>query len=386
MPESARTRIFCHSSIHVRPISRVGAPSARAASAGTLPPSRNRPTQLVVEVVAGAARAGRPAGCRPRGRRRRTPRSASRGGRPARWRWAPGSGCTRGVDAGSVRSMRAEVGVGHGDPFVVVVEGRARRRWWRCRSTPSSVEEQAPVARGTRRRCGRVDGVRRCGRRRRTGRRAARGRGRPARWPRRRRGSRAAPPGGGGANSSPTRSCICSRVSASSAANGSSSSSSSGSRTSARASATRWASPPDSVAGHAGAWSAEADLVERLTPAALAPRPRRWPMITLASTRVDGTSRGSWYTVVRTVGHEHLAVVGSLEPGQDAQQRRLARAARAQQRDELAAADVEVDAVEHDVVAERLGDAAQRHRQRPDVGAGRVDRRRRSAVHPRTAV
>ena len=77
MPDSGRTRIVCHSSIQVRPISRVGAPSARAANAGTLPPSR-KARAAGGRSGAGAARADRPGGCPPRSRRRRARRRATR--------------------------------------------------------------------------------------------------------------------------------------------------------------------------------------------------------------------------------------------------------------------------------------------------------------------
>jgi len=53
IPESARTRIFCHSSIHVSPMRRVGAPSDRAASAGHVPALAEQPEELMVEVVTG---------------------------------------------------------------------------------------------------------------------------------------------------------------------------------------------------------------------------------------------------------------------------------------------------------------------------------------------
>ena len=55
-----------------------------------------------------------------------------------------------------------------------------------------------------------------------------------------------------------------------------------------------------------------------------------------------------------------LAAVGLLEPGDDPQQRRLARAARPEQRGQRAVGDLERDALERDEVAERLGDVANR--------------------------
>ena len=102
-----------------------------------------------------------------------------------------------------------------------------------------------------------------------------------------------------------TSACISMRVSASRALNGSSSSSRSGSLTSARASETRWAWPPDSEPGHTSAFSV------RLTSAS-APRTfsRRLPSrtvlssasSTLRSTVRQGSRRGSWKaTEVRPV-------------------------------------------------------------------------------------
>jgi hypothetical protein len=51
---------------------------------------------------------------------------------------------------------------------------------------------------------------------------------------------------------------------------------------------------------------------------------------------------------------QHGAAVGHLEPGDDAQQRRLARPRRSEQRDQLAGADVEVEVVADDRLAEAL--------------------------------
>ena len=52
------------------------------------------------------------------------------------------------------------------------------------------------------------------------------------------------------------------------------------------------------------------------------------------------------------------AGVGHLEPVEAAQHRRLARPGRADQRDHLAAADAQVDALQHLVVPERLAQPA----------------------------
>src|SRR3954447_9969435 len=92
------------------------------------------------------------------------------------------------------------------------------------------------------------------------------------------------------------------RVSASSAPKGSSSSSSCGSRTKARASATRCASPPDNVRGHTFA------LVVRFTSDSAASACLRTtavagnPIVTLVRTRCQGSSRGSWKTMARRSG------------------------------------------------------------------------------------
>ena len=53
----------------------------------------------------------------------------------------------------------------------------------------------------------------------------------------------------------------------------------------------------------------------------------------------------------------HLAGIGLFESADDAQQRRLAAAGRAEQRGQLTARDVQVDTFERDEVAEPLGDA-----------------------------
>ena len=53
---------------------------------------------------------------------------------------------------------------------------------------------------------------------------------------------------------------------------------------------------------------------------------------------------------------EHGAAVGHFQPGDDAQQRRLAGAGRAEQRDQLPGGALDGDVVECDEVAEPLGD------------------------------
>ena len=137
-------------------------------------------------------------------------------------------------------------------------------------------------------------------------------------------------------------SCSRSRVIASSAANGSSISSSWRSWPSARASATRWRMPPESSCGRFSAASAgrpassssaprraarrvgtprslqrELDVAARGEPRAGAPAPG-----TSARRRPPATSR--------------LPAVGSLEPGDDVEQRGLAAAGGAEEADEFA--------------------------------------------------
>ena len=115
------------------------------------------------------------------------------------------------------------------------------------------------------------------------------------------------------------------RVSASSALNGSSSSSRPGSRTSARASAARWASPPDSVSGHASAALGQPDLVQRGAAAALRVGGRASPSATLSQHPLPRhqprlLERHRDRRRRRCRSPVDLAV----QPGQRAQQRRLA--------------------------------------------------------------
>ena len=53
----------------------------------------------------------------------------------------------------------------------------------------------------------------------------------------------------------------------------------------------------------------------------------------------------------------HLAAIGGGEPGDDAQQRRLAAPARSDEREQLAVGDVEIDVDQGPRRSERLGDA-----------------------------
>ena len=144
-------------------------------------------------------------------------------------------------------------------------------------------------------------------------------------------------------HSSCTSACILMRVSASSAPNGSSSSSSCGSRTSARASAARCASPPESVLGQSLSWPASptSDSASRPRDAAAEPF---CPRITLDSTDAHGSSRGSWKTTARCCGDEDVAAGSGVEACKCPQQRGFSRAAAPEHGDELARPDIEVQA------------------------------------------
>ena len=74
---------------------------------------------------------------------------------------------------------------------------------------------------------------------------------------------------------------------------------------------------------------------------------------------------------------QNLALVGELEPTDDPQQRRLPATARAEDRDELALEDVEVDAAEGLNVAEPASDAPGSRSRR----GGRDRRRGRLSTH-----
>ena len=150
----------------------------------------------------------------------------------------------------------------------------------------------------------------------------------------------------------------------SSAPSGSSSISRRGETASARASATRCCSPPESDATRRARSVAQADEVEHLVDAASAcraigTRAIRSPNSTLPATSRCGNSAYSWNiepeaTFVRRHaprGHRRpsaRAGVEGLQAGDRAQQRRLARAAGPEQRDGLARADLEIDTGERD--------------------------------------
>ena len=89
-------------------------------------------------------------------------------------------------------------------------------------------------------------------------------------------------------------------------------------------------------------------------------------------------------------GDEDLAGVGLLEPGDHAQQRRLAAAARAEQRGQRAGRDLERDVVERDEVAEPLRDCAATMLRRfppgSDQGHGDEHEHRHEREHDRDRV
>ena len=140
-----------------------------------------------------------------------------------------------------------------------------------------------------------------------------------------------------GRHSCTTRACIRIRVRASSAPNGSSSSSRSGWRTRARASDTRWASPPESVLGQS--------LSCPVSPTSArarghGPRLRR-PVESEDHVGEHAGPRQQPRLLVDdrpTLGHEHLALCARVEAGQRPQDGALARTAAAEQGHELARA------------------------------------------------
>ena len=151
-------------------------------------------------------------------------------------------------------------------------------------------------------------------------------------------------------HSSRSRRVHATRVSASSAPNGSSASSRAGSRTSERASATRCCSPPDSVVRPGALAAGEPDLGERgrgrarAASGAVEARARRCraPAPTAAAASPGTRPRGARARRARRSrrrrGRARRArAAACVLPG----------AAAAEQRDELAGGDVEVDAVEH---------------------------------------
>ena len=166
--------------------------------------------------------------------------------------------------------------------------------------------------------------------------------------------------------------CIEIRVSASSAPSGSSNARMRGLLTSARASATRCFCPPESTAGHCSrlsprptsvsAFSARACASGRGAVAAKADLDIRQAPAPMATAAAPGTSRER---LRGRVSSPKLMVPASmrLETCDQAQQRALAAAAAADDRDELAGGNVQIDAAQHSIVAERFVQAADGERE-----------------------
>ena len=168
--------------------------------------------------------------------------------------------------------------------------------------------------------------------------------------------------------------CISWRSLRSSAPSGSSSSSTPGRLTSARASATRCRCPPESWLGlrranaprrtsasASPARSRRSRLGDALDAQAVLDvllhghvREQRVVLEHGVDVALVGRARGDVAAV-----EQHAAARRALEAGDHAQAGRLARARRPEQREELAARDVEVDAVDGDERAEVLGHAVQ---------------------------
>ena len=149
------------------------------------------------------------------------------------------------------------------------------------------------------------------------------------------------------------------RVSASRALNGSSSRSRSGSRTRARASEARWASPPDRVSGQASAARpspTSSSAAARPARGLRALQPERdvgeHPLPRHQTGFLEGDGDGAVDL--------HLALGAGVEAGERAQQRGLARAAAAEQGDELARAGSRDRRRREPALAEGPGEAAHR--------------------------
>ena len=183
--------------------------------------------------------------------------------------------------------------------------------------------------------------------------------------------------------------CICLRSCRSSAPSGSSSRSTDGRLTSARASATRWRCPPESWLGRARARSCS-----ETSSSASATRVCTSGFGHLLAPQAEGDVVLHAQVVEQRVGLEHRvdvaavrrdlgdvvaveadrAVRGLLEAGDQAQRRRLPAARRAEQREELALADREVQRVDRGERAEVLRDLLE------------LDRRGHSLLPVRTAI
>ena len=84
--------------------------------------------------------------------------------------------------------------------------------------------------------------------------------------------------------------------------------------------------------------------------------------------------------VDRPAAQKHVASRGRLQPRDQAERRRLAAAGRPQEADDLTGADVQVDGVDGDQVAEDLGQAPERDRRHVPGRGARVRRTSRRLI------
>ncbi len=126
----------------------------------------------------------------------------------------------------------------------------------------------------------------------------------------------------------------------------------------------------DRLAGAALAGHQVADEGQALAARQPAHGERHRDVLASGQVRIEGVGLEDHRNVAvgrRRPGHflaadDDLAAVGMIEAGEDAQQRTLAAAGRADQRDEFARLDLEADALEDGVVTEGFGDAGKGER------------------------
>ncbi len=165
---------------------------------------------------------------------------------------------------------------------------------------------------------------------------------------------------------------------------GSSSRSRSAPPTATAAIATRWRWPPERLRGWRSASSDEAERVEPAVDGAVggpAEQAQR-----LRDLGPHGRREQHRVRVLRHVRRGRARLdppgIGREQPGQDPQQRGLARAVAAEQRDDLAAVDLEVDAVQHRPAVERDPERLRAQQQLAGRGPGRSPRRAARAGGP----
>ena len=139
-------------------------------------------------------------------------------------------------------------------------------------------------------------------------------------------------------------------------------------------------------------WCRSAIRVRFSSPVSRSSTAENWPVTPIAARTASGSRARSWPATRSVAG------VGADEGGQDLDDRGLAGAVGAEQREDRSLGDVEVDAVEHEVVAEGLAQAGRGDRRSrachefwfsgdvvADVRQGRLIRRRRAVVRARTS-